>query len=184
MTNQSKALIIDLALKRISIDEFLKRYPVDPRVDAGHIDNLLRQASTQRDGKAVEAALILSSVFDIPVRAALLGDLIAADWHEQHENLARLLQQAGDPSTVANLVVAAVARHPYLEFDDAFALARKCTWALADIGTVEARHALMRLTSNDNPTIAGYAQERLDRWAEELPRKATTSQGPPKSGQV
>ncbi|HXH38670.1 MAG TPA: hypothetical protein VNN08_08585, partial [Thermoanaerobaculia bacterium] len=99
-----------------------------------------------------------------------------ADWHEQHENLARLLQQARDPSTVGNLVIAAMARHRYLEFDDGFALARRCTWALADIGTVEARHALMQLTSIDNPTIAGYAQKRLDRWTEELPRKATTSQ--------
>jgi hypothetical protein len=46
--------------------------------------------------------------------------------------------------------------HDYLAYDDGFALTRKCTWALADIGTPEAQQALTRLAC-DNSNIASYA---------------------------
>jgi hypothetical protein len=44
------------------------------------------------------------------------------------------------------------------------ALVRKCTWALADIGTPEAKARLQDLAKSLNAQIAGYAQKRLDRW--------------------
>jgi len=43
-------------------------------------------------------------------------------------------------------------------------LARKCTWALADIGTPSARSLLETLATNDNEIIAHYAQKRLEQW--------------------
>ena len=66
---------------------------------------------------------------------------------------------------------AAVVTHQYLDYDEFFGLARKCTWALADIGTPEANTALQELSQVDNQTIADYAQERLDKWEQELYRK-------------
>jgi hypothetical protein len=65
----------------------------------------------------------------------------------------------------------AYAVHNYLAYDDGFALARKCTWAPADIGTPEAQQALTRLASGDNAVIASYAQKRLTNWQNELRRK-------------
>ncbi len=74
--------------------------------------------------------------------------------------------------------------YDYLAYDDGFALARKCTWAPADIGTPEAQQALTRLSACDNSIIASYAQKRLAKWQDELHRKghsrsATVSQPTP-----
>ena len=50
----------------------------------------------------------------------------------------------------------------YLDYDEDFGLARKCTWALADIGTPDAWQKLQNLARSQNEIIAGYAQKRLD----------------------
>jgi hypothetical protein len=55
-------------------------------------------------------------------------------------------------------------------YDECFGLARKCTWALADIGTPEAHARLEILAKHSNPQIAAYAQKRLDEWDDERPR--------------
>jgi len=75
------------------------------------------------------------------------------------------------PAAVDALERTAHAVHGYLAYDDGFALARKCTWALADIGTPEAQQALVRLAACDNSIIASYAQKRLTNWQNEFHRK-------------
>jgi hypothetical protein len=104
----------------------------------------------------------------------MAGALIAAadaDWHQRHEDLALTLQDFRLPASVPVLERLALARHAYLDYDDKFGLARKCTWALADIGTSAARAALERLAANPNAQIAAYAARRLAHWQEELERK-------------
>ena len=64
-------------------------------------------------------------------------------------------------------------QHDYLDHDECFGLARKCTWALADIGTPEARAGLDRLALSPHGMIAEFAQKRLDQWEKELQRKGT-----------
>ena len=65
----------------------------------------------------------------------------------------------------------AFVEHEYRAYDEFFGLARRCTWALADIGTVEAYEKLELLAQCNNPMIAAYAQKRLDSWEEEKTRK-------------
>lgn len=79
------------------------------------------------------------------------------------------------PSTVDALARAAVMKHDYLAYNDSHAFARKCTWALGDIGTPEARAHLEKLAGADDPEIGAYARKRLDRWDDELSRKVSAS---------
>lgn len=103
----------------------------------------------------------------------LLISLLANFNHYAHEDIARLLQQARDPRAVDALYNAAVNIPGYqMDYDDGAALARKCIWALADIGSQEAYHKIQLLMQHNNPEIVSYAQKRMDRWYEELPRKA------------
>jgi hypothetical protein len=81
------------------------------------------------------------------------------------------LQDIKDPRAVEGLFDAASVTHEYLAYDEFFGLARKCTWALADIGTPEARARLVQLAASENPLLAGYAKKRLDRWDDEQNRK-------------
>jgi hypothetical protein len=103
--------------------------------------------------------------------APLLIELGKASWHERHENVVRALQALRPPEAVPCLERVATVKHPYLDVDEFRGLGRKCTWALGDIGTPEARAALLRLAQSDDETIAGFAHRRLDRWDDELGRK-------------
>ncbi len=73
-----------------------------------------------------------------PLYAEFLILLAEAPWHTRHEDVVRALQSLRSPTAVGALERTAHAVHAYLAYDDGLALARKCTWALADIGTPDA----------------------------------------------
>jgi hypothetical protein len=136
----------------------------------------LERAIRQKDPDALEDAINCvdpKSVND-PRLVPVLCDLLSATWHECHEDIALTLQQIRDPRASRALGQAAILKFEYLDYDNSYAFARKCIWALADIGTDEAKQWLLELSKVEDPTIAGYATRRLDLWMEELDRK-----GPP-----
>ncbi|MBK8169549.1 MAG: hypothetical protein IPK60_04300 [Sandaracinaceae bacterium] len=105
--------------------------------------------------------------------AALLNDALPLTWHTRHEDLVRAMQQLRDPSSATPLYNATLAQYEYLAHDSGDNLARKCIWALADIGTEQSRAYLTELAKHANAGIATYAQKRLDKWDAELHRKPT-----------
>lgn len=60
----------------------------------------------------------------------------------------------------------------YFNYDDTKSLARKCIWALADIGTEKAKEKLVLLSNSSDTLIANYARKRLNNWELELSRKS------------
>jgi hypothetical protein len=97
--------------------------------------------------------------------------VLSSPHHYLHEDIALELQHRRDPRAVDALAAAALLKFDYLAFNNSYAFARKCTWALADIGTTAAREKLRALAQNSDEEIAGYAQKRLDNWDDELSRK-------------
>jgi hypothetical protein len=133
---------------------------------------LLEKAIHSKDADKVEFAL--ATVSDVDFDRSLvpvLIELVEANWHSRHEDVARMLQQLGDARSVDALFNAAHATHGYLDFDDGSAFARKCTWALADIGSLLAKQRLLELSKETNKIVAGFAQKRLDNWSKEASRK-------------
>jgi hypothetical protein len=98
-------------------------------------------------------------------------ELLSLDWHEEHEELASFLQLKRDARAVDALARAATLKFSYLSYNDSHAFARKCVWALADIGTEDAKHRLLEIAESDDRELASYAKRRLERWREELHRK-------------
>lgn len=135
--------------------------------------SVLRTAIEAEDADAVEAALGGFHALDMiePDDCALLGDLLSLDWHVRHEGIAQILQFARCRQAVPALETRALRVPDYLAWDEGHALARKCVWALADIGSPEARAALERLADCNVEVVRGFARRRLDRWAQEVPRK-------------
>ena len=97
--------------------------------------------------------------------------LLRSGGHFRHEDIVAALQDVKDPRAADTLFEAAAVQHGYLDYDEFFGLARKCTWALADIGTQEAKSKLEKIALSENPLIAGYAKKRLDQWEDEPHRK-------------
>jgi hypothetical protein len=132
----------------------------------------LEKSIDSNDGDYVED--VLNGAFKSGLSPDLVPALIrllSLKWHQRHEDVVGALQELKDPKSVEALFQAATSKHEYLSFDEFDGLARKCTWALADIGTEEAKSKLAILSKSDNPRIAGYAKKRLDNWESEMHRK-------------
>lgn len=145
-----------MPLTRDQIDARLKLDAAIASMDASAFDDALSAAITSGLGEELVESLL---------------SVVHETWHTEHENIVSTLQGLQPPQAVADLERLAHARFAYLDYDEYFGLARKCTWALADIGTPEAKEALRRLAADRNEAIAGYAARRLDRWHEERRRK-------------
>ncbi len=147
----------------------MQTQPTQAQIDAA---SDLESAIRSQDGAFAEDALNRAFHAGLHlVHAQSLIVLAEAPWHSRHEDIVQSLQQLRSPDALAALERTAHARYSYLEYDDLFGLARKCTWALADIGTPEAHQALTRLAACNNSLIAGYARKRLTNWQDELTRK-------------
>ena len=137
-------------------------------------DNLqkLYDAIEAKDAERVAAILLeyYRSDYSYEYVPALIK-LLGKPWHYLHEDIVRTLQDLRDSRAVDALYKEAHSEYEYLNYDDCFGLARKCTWALADIGTPEAKAKLQLLAHEDNKIVAEYAQKRLDNWEKEQSRK-------------
>ena len=149
----------------------MQKEPTNAQIDAA---KRLELALSTHNAGLVESAVNQASSVLHPIHVPALILLAEAPWHQRHEDVVHALQLLRSPVAVGALERAAFSTHEYLAYDHNYALARKCTWALADIGTPEAQQALARIANCDDLTIAGYAKKRLDNWKEELPRKGSS----------
>jgi HEAT repeat protein len=149
-------------------------WPKEMRPNAaqlGAIDQL-EAALKKRDPSAVEIAVTAAYRIGLhPSMSAILTLLCEAPWHTRHEDVVRVLQEIGNDASVPALERTAQVQHAYLHYDNNRGLARKCTWALADIGTPGAKESLTRLMASADRNLAGYAAKRLQAWDAESGRK-------------
>jgi len=123
----------------------------------------LQKALNDENADLVEFALYENPVDD-ELYVDLLIELLPLEWHFKHEDITRYLQQLKPSKAVEVLFKVATKKFKYLEFDNSLALARKCTWALADIGTDAARASLEDLAKCGENDIEQFAQKRLVNW--------------------
>lgn len=132
----------------------------------------LENTLARKDSDAIEENLTELFKAGLSIEAGpTLVKILSEDWHSEHEDIVRWLQKIKYPLACETLFSAATKQFSYLDYDECFGLARKCTWALADIGTSEAKAFLLILAEDSNPYIARYAKKRIDNWDNELARK-------------
>jgi hypothetical protein len=131
---------------------------------------ILKKAIATKDEDLVEESLY-SNLSTDEACINLLIEIFDQDWHHSHEDIAITFQEAKCKKAVDVLLKVATMKFEYLDYNDSESLNRKCTWALADIGSNEAKEALIQISNNSNPTISGFAQKRIDNWEKELSRK-------------
>ena len=95
--------------------------------------------------------------------------LFGLDWHTVHDNIASGFQTRSHPST-AKFLYQKIQNNKIPEFDYK-PVSRKCVWALADIGTDEAKEYLVKLSNSEDSIIKDYSNKRLENWNNELERK-------------
>jgi hypothetical protein len=134
----------------------------------------LKTAINDRDGDAVEFALFTGFYFPVFGEmefdsefsnnlAFILCELIEEDWHHSHEDIASIFQDCKTVMAIEPLYRTALRKFDYLDYDEAYALAVKCIWALGDIDTPESMEKIRLLISSDNPIIRKNAINQLRR---------------------
>ncbi|ALB64666.1 hypothetical protein AFK62_00735 [Cronobacter condimenti 1330] len=160
MLNERKKLIISLMKKDMDYFEFSKSF----NAEYGDIDicKELRLAYDLKDGQYVDLLLYLAAVIKFEfVCIDLLNDLIVSDWHQKHEELARLLQIYKSETSVESLYKAALLHLDYLEYDEDFILADNCIRGLAQINNPDAVEKLKLLYNIKNQSISNSAKKQL-----------------------
>lgn len=125
---------------------------------------LLQNSPDTLSADEIEAIFALSGdLTESSEGLEILNSLILLSNHRMHEDIARSLQKAHDPRSIPALVETVQADFDYLSWDEDKALARKCMWALATIDTKEAWSEIGRFSQIDDPVVASWAKEQLER---------------------
>ena len=93
----------------------------------------------------------------------ILNELLISDWHEQHENIAMILQKIHSPKSVNYLKKAIYLKPQYLEWDENCAFEIKCIWALGYIKNQDAKEVLEKLLKEENKLLAENAKRQLEK---------------------
>jgi hypothetical protein len=143
--------------------EFINDFSTDVTEKPHYILQLLEIAYREKNAEDVELSLSLASMFDSISKeySTILIKLLKADWHYKHEDIVLIFQKLKIPEAVDVIYETAMKRFKYLEYDDNFTLARKCTWALAKINTAESIEKLRLLAQSNNDVVKEYALKRL-----------------------
>ena len=165
MTDKERDLLHKLMTRAVTPEAFKTSFTVDISKNPGYIRELLEIALFQNEADDVEYLLIAIFRFKLFVEeyVDVLCKLMNETWHFEHEDIASLFQSIKSPKTIDCLFNAAQTQFQYLEFDEAFALAVKCIWALGDINTIESREKLKLLALSENKIIRDNAIYQLNR---------------------
>lgn len=166
MTEKERELLHSLMKKTIEPEVFLDEFTVDISSNPTYIRELLEKAFI--DQEAYDVEFLLTAIFKFNLfnedHINILCKLMNESWHFQHENIASIFQKMKSESTIDSLYKTALAKFEYLEYDEAFALAVKCIWALGNINTPEARVKLEMLAQSEKEVIRSNAIYQLNRY--------------------
>jgi hypothetical protein len=165
MTSSERDTINKLMSNLITTDIFIKDFSVDISTNPIYVKELLEIALAEKNTDDVEYVLYIGFTFNVfsEEYVEILSRLIEAKWHYQHENIAMILQKLKSPISVESLYKAAITEYEYLDYDDNYALAVKCIWALGNINNYDSRKKLEVLSHSKNEIIRDNAIKQLSR---------------------
>jgi predicted Zn-ribbon and HTH transcriptional regulator len=157
--------IMRLWRNELSSTELLKILNLNEEQISEQIIKMLDKSLKNKDADLCEDAIYLICIYDkfLNKYVTRLNKLLIKNWHKKHEDIASLLQDARSPSSIENLYKTVYARYEYLDYDEAYALAVKCIWALGDIGNDDAKDKLKQLTFSENEIINKNAKYQIER---------------------
>lgn len=153
---------------KITIDDLKINFDTQGKDLTSCLLENLEIAKSEHSEVDVESIIILifsSKEIKTDDLVSILCELMLEPWHYKHEDIARLFQKWRNPKTIKILFDTCNAKFKYLDYDDSYALAVKCIWALGDIATKESFDKLKILSTSKNPVIKENAYYQLKKHA-------------------
>jgi hypothetical protein len=165
MIETDKKLIEDLLSEKVTRDEFLQLFSVNLDINNGYILEQLNIAYTTTDSDLLDYVIpVVSFDTNFPNTekyVQIFCQLLREDWHYRHEDIVSLLEGIKSPNSIEDLFDTASKKFEYLDYDETYSLARKCTYALAAIKSPLAVEKLNLLANHEIEILSGYAKQRL-----------------------
>jgi len=164
MTPQQKTLVQNFILRKIDFPELERIFP--SKIDEAYILEELKALQISRDGEALDCLITLAyRIGFTDAIGRLLSKLLLENWHEEHEEIARILQfKVKIPESIDDMEQAMRLKFKYLiERDSYEPFVTKCMYAIADLNTEASKSKLSELAGSDDPVIKKAAQYQLDR---------------------
>lgn len=164
MNDELKELIYKLFENDISENEFKNKFFNNREDISGYISELLGEIINEKNSEDLELLIYLCFKYNLftDYIIDMLCEIFEDDWHYKHEDIALLFEEARPIKAINSLYRVAISKYPYLDFDDNYALAVKCIWALGEINTMESKKALERLAVSENEIIKKNALKQLN----------------------
>jgi len=164
MTPDEQQTVLDAVSKRISEEEFLRRFRIR-RADGGKLAlTILEKAYREKAAIDVELGLYIGFHFGFTAEHLdILCRLSEAEWHIRHEDVVTPLGELHDNRVVDALYSATLKSHAYLEYDDSRALAVKAIWALGQLKDPAGDEKLQLLARSDQTILQEEALNQLRR---------------------
>jgi hypothetical protein len=152
MDNRQKSLIEGLMANKVSHDDFRTQLPLYGDDKRNFLIDSIAHAKERNDGVELELALFTGFKFGLFTAdvAPLLADVLQATWHTSHEDIAGILKDLRQPSSVEPLAQAIKSRFEYLDYNDSASFANKCLWALAAVNNTEAWQFIRETQKSDS----------------------------------
>ncbi len=155
-------LVYDLMNKRISEEQFFLEFPAVREKIGMVILDLLECGLAEKNADLIESAIPLAYRYGLSNEYLGAFNILAlVPWHFRHEDVVFALGLLKDPTSIEVLAKTALAKHPYLENDEFFALGSKSIYVLRNIGTSEAIQKIGELARNENEVLKSTAIGRL-----------------------
>lgn len=161
-----KNLIIKLAAKKITPNEFFSQYPTKIYAQSNYILKEMQAALLIKDKDAIECLIYLrpfhAQYESTETHAGILRLLLQEDWHKSHELIIDALTLLPyDQLIVDSIFDAAKKNHSYLSMEDNHALAKKCVYALSEFGTDYSLVKLRMLSETADNYVKNIAKKEL-----------------------
>ena len=151
------------ALTNNSDLDFIRAFFEEEKIDEEEIRRLLIEAISDNCEEDFDLLLSLLEHFNLVRNYTLiLAPLLIQPWHHFHDRIAAILEFNVDSRIVDFLFKGALYRCENLEYESDYCeFNRKCLFALAKIGTIEAINRIKEVEKLGNSIVAGYAHSIL-----------------------
>lgn len=144
-------VIKNLSLNRCTKEEFVEKLNIGEYDYENFFLEIFHYVYNIKNADYVEFALVACARFGIYNNkfVDILCKLLKEKWHYRHENIVNVLQELKSSKSVQTLYEVIFIKYDYLhKVDECHALARKCIWALGEMGTHEAYDKLLLVFNN------------------------------------
>ncbi|MEL6192113.1 MAG: hypothetical protein AAFR66_08690 [Bacteroidota bacterium] len=164
LTENQKKIILDLALQKLSLQEFFEKYPLDESQIKDYIHQLYKEAFDEKSDDTLEFSLLLHGFLGLRDWrngfSSIWRELLKEGWHRQHEDLVVCITGFEDPQDIDLLFQIACTKFDYMIEEDNVALTTRCVYALGSLHHPEAKKRIALIAKlNDYPSVQ-YAVNR------------------------